>query len=61
MKSKKTFYKPVVTLRDSEKEWEVVIYSRYESEEEAREGLARFCNIPSNVYEIVDTRIEKWR
>lgn len=64
-KAKKTYYKAIATLMDSEKVWDVVIYSRYESPEEAEQGVANFVN-PSfrnpnatAPYSIVETKIVK--
>lgn len=59
MRKTKTYWKAVATLRDSEKEWEVIIYSHYESEEEAQSGIDRFCAIKCPTYEVIATRIEK--
>lgn len=39
---KKKYYTAIATMRDSTHEWEVLIYSKYESEQEAREAAARF-------------------
>ena len=63
-KAKKTYYKAIATLKDSEKVWDVIIYSRYESYEEAERGVADFVNPPYNPnaippYSIVETKIVK--
>lgn len=62
-KAKKNYYKAIATLKDSEKVWDVIIYSRYESHEEAERGINDFAN-PSNPnaippYSIVETKIVK--
>lgn len=58
-KTRKTFYRAVATLRNPEKVWDVVIYSHYESEEEAQAGIDRFCAVDCPVYKVIATRIEK--
>ena len=63
-KAKKNYYKAIATLKDSEKVWDVIIYSRYESYEEAERGFADFVNPPYNPnaiphYSIVETKIAK--
>ena len=52
---KKRFYKAVATITDGSRVWDVVIYSRYESLEEAQRGISRFS---SHGYNILKTWIE---
>lgn len=54
-KTKKRYYKATATLTDGVREWDVIIYSLYESEEEALEGIKRFT---SKGYNIVKTWID---
>lgn len=63
-KAKKNYYKAIATLKDSEKVWDVIIYSRYKSYEDAERGVADFVNPPYNPnathpYSIVETKIVK--
>ena len=51
----KRYYKAVATITDGVKEWDVVIYSRYRSGEEAEDGVKRFV---ARGYNIVNIRIE---
>lgn len=51
----KKYFKAMATLTDGRREWDVCIYSLYESEAEATEGIARFA---SHGYNIVKTWIE---
>lgn len=39
---KKKFYTATATVRNAEREWDVVIYSHYETEAEAQDGINRF-------------------
>jgi hypothetical protein len=41
---KKKYYTATATMRDATHEWNVVIYSRYETMGEAQEAAARFKN-----------------
>lgn len=45
---KKT-YKAMATVTDGKREWDVCIYSSYESEDEAMDGILRFVRIGFNV------------
>lgn len=49
-------YKAMATLSDGEREWDVTIYSGYESADEAGAGISRFA---SRGYNIVKTWIEE--
>lgn len=51
---KKT-YKAIATVTDGGREWNVVIYSGYKTEEEANNGISRFA---SNGYNIVKAWVE---
>ena len=52
---KKRYYKAVATVTDGALAWDVVIYSRYESLEEALAGVSRFA---SHGYDILKICIE---
>ena len=52
---KKRYYKAVATVTDGARAWDVVIYSRYESLEEALAGVSRFA---TNGYDILKICIE---
>ena len=52
---KKRYYKAVTTVTDGARVWDVVIYSHYESIEEAQAGIDRFA---SHGYNILKTWIE---
>lgn len=54
-RSKKYYTAKAILMGDNGKQFEVTIYSLYETEEEANEGIKRFC---SHGYEIVNTWIE---
>lgn len=51
----KKFYKAIATLTDGEREWDMCIYSLYESESDAVDGIKRFA---SHGYNIVKVWIE---
>ena len=51
----KNEYKATATLTDGEKEWDVIIYSYYNTIEEAIDGVSRFA---SHGYNIVKVWIE---
>lgn len=48
-KAKKRYYRATATVTDGTKEWDVIIYSMYESTEEAEEGIKRFSSKGFNI------------
>lgn len=52
---KKQVFMAMATLTDGVKEWDVTIYSGYETTEEAEAGIVRFA---AHGYNIVKTWIE---
>ena len=52
---KKRYYKAVATITDGARVWDVVIYSGYESMEEAQAGIENFA---SHGYNVLKTWIE---
>ena len=46
---KKRYYKVVATVTDGARVWDVVIYSHYESIEEAQAGIDRFASHGYNI------------
>lgn len=55
---KKKFFTAFAIVNNGEREWEVVIYSHYETREEAEDGIKRFAKnyVGSNI-KIISTRI----
>ena len=52
---KKQSFKAMATLTDGAREWDVTIYSGYETAEEAEAGIARFA---AHGYNVVKTWVE---
>lgn len=57
-KTKKRYYRANATLTDGVKEWNVIIYSMYESVDEAEEGIKHFSSKGYNIVRIVRTWID---
>lgn len=51
----KKYYAAVATVTDGEKEWDIRIYSHYESYDEAVEGIKRFM---SHGYDVIKVWVE---
>lgn len=56
---KKKLFTATATVRNAEREWNVVIYSRYETPEEAQDGINRFKrNYEGTEITVVKTEIK---
>lgn len=54
----KRFFTAFAIVNNGEREWEVVIYSLYETREEAEDGIKRFAkNYAGSNIKIISTRI----
>ena len=56
---KKKLFTAIATVRNAEREWDVVIYSSYKTVEEAEYGIRRFKrNYAGTEIEVIKTEIK---